>query len=214
MAEYTGAQLQASIIPVFYKRDFLEEHNVDIVEYAKKICSKNRKNGKLILRHDVEWYWEAEIRAAFDALDTSHHRLINQIRCPKFDIYWTRKTATAALQAKEHLRQQQEFWLLKPKTKEKTHLKSALILGNNIERWIVPDVSLMAIDDVFFDKFVQSVRAANVDDADNSLDDSKLLRLWGALIKQAYDFVPKEVQIQKLKEVGFIPLSHCFPVRY
>ncbi len=71
-------------------------------------------------------------------------------------------------------------------------------------------MSLMAIDDVSFSEFAHNVRTANAGDACDNLDKSKLFQLWGALIKKAYDFVPKEVQIEKLKEVGLVQLGdHC-----
>lgn len=203
MAGHAGPQLQPSIIPVLYNRAFLEKHNIDITDYGKHFCTENSKQGKIITRRDIEWYWEGNIRAEFDTVDPSHNRLISQTKCPKFELYWLGKTAVAALQAKKLLHEQQGLWLLKPKRKEIKHFKSALILGNDTERWIVPDVSLMAIRDICFTTFAHNVRAANVGD---NLSDSMLFRLWGTLVKKAYDFVPKEVQIQKLKEVHFIPL--------
>ena len=106
----------------------------------------------------------------------------------------------AVLQAQKFLQEQDGFWLLKPKTKEKKHFKSALILGNDSERWIVPDASLMPIEDVSFEDFEQSIRAINIGVDGGKLDKSKLFRLWGTLIKKAYAFVPRDVQNEKLKE--------------
>ena len=210
MAEYARAQLQASIIPVLHRRTYLEKHKMDIVDYAKEFFNENNKHGKVITRHDIEWYWEANIRAEYDTLNPSHNQLVSQTSCPKFQIFWMQKIAVAALQEKELLHQQEGFWLLKPSSKQRKHLKGALILGNDTERWIVPDVALMAIGDVFFNTFVQNIKTANASQIDDNLDDSKLFRLWGALVKKAYDFVPKEVQIEKLKEVGSNPLiNHC-----
>lgn len=210
MAGGGSGQLQPSIIPIFYKKTYLEKHNIDITDYAKSFCSENGKEGHIVTRHDIEWYWEGNIRAEFDTVDPSHNRLISQTKCPKFETHWMRKTATTAFLAKKLLQEQEEFWLLKPNRKEKKHIKSALILGNDTERWIIPDVSLMAIDDVFFDKVAQNIRAANAGATGCNLNDSKMFRLWGTLIKKAYDFVPKEVHIEKLKEVGLLLLEdHC-----
>ena len=64
----------------------------------------------------------------------------------------------------------------------------------------------MAIEDVFFDDCMWRVKVANFGGAGNSLDQSTKFRLWGALIKKAYDFVAKEVQNEKLKEVRSIPV--------
>lgn len=83
------------------------------------------------------------------------------------------------MRAKELVQQQEGFWLLKPNSKQRKHLKSALILGNDTERWIIPDVALMAIGDVFFNTVVQNIQAANASHIDSKLDDSKFFRLWG-----------------------------------
>ena len=117
------------------------------------------------------------------------------------------KTETAALLAKRRLQEQEGFWLLGLNKKEKKHFENALIVGNDTERWIVPEVFVMAIEDVSFENFVQNVRAANTSDVGNNLDGSNVFHLWGALIKKAYDFVPKDVQTEKLKEVSPIPLD-------
>ena len=71
----------------------------------------------------------------------------------------------------------------------------------------MPEVFLMALYDISFEDFVQSVRTANTDDPYYNLDESKVFRLWAAFIKNAYDFVPKEVQVEKLKEVCSVPLD-------
>lgn len=64
----------------------------------------------------------------------------------------------------------------------------------------------MAVEDVDYEDFVHDVRKANGE----ALRGSTVFHLWGALIKKAYDFVPKEVQTGKLKEVRSTPLSgHC-----
>ena len=75
-------------------------------------------------------YWETNVRAEFDSVDPSHNRLVSQAKRLKFEFYWMGKTAVAALQAKTLLQEQEEFWLLKPNTKERKHFKNALILGN------------------------------------------------------------------------------------
>lgn len=211
MAGHVRPQLQASIVPIFHKKAFLEKHNIDIVDYAKHFCRENSKQGYIITRHDIEWYWEGNTRAEYDTRDPSHDRLISQAGCPKFESYWMEKSAVTALQAKEVLQEQEGgMWPLKPTQKEKKYNKSALILGNHTERWIVPDVSLMAIDEVSFSEFEQKIRTANAGDACENLDKSKLFQLWGTLINKAYDFVPKEVQIEKLKGVGLVQSGdHC-----
>ena len=201
MTGSANCQLQASIIPVLYKKGLIEEHNIDITDFAKSLCSRNDKAGFFITRHDIEWYWEGNVRAEFDTVNPVHHRLISQTRCPKFDTYWMNKTATVAFQARKILQEQEGFWLFRPNAREKKHLDSALILGNGTERWTIPHVSLLAVEDVSFTGFVQSVREANADHAGEGLNMAKMFRLWGALIKKAYDFVPKEVQVKKLREV-------------
>lgn len=55
----------------------------------------------------------------------------------------------------------------------------------------MPEVFLMALYDVSFEEFVQGLRTANTTDASHKMDESKVFRLWAALIKKAYDFVPK-----------------------
>ena len=201
MTGSANRQLQASIIPVLYKKGLIEEHNIDITDFAKSLCSRNDAAGFFITRHDIEWYWEGNVRAEFDTVNPVHHRLISQTRCPKFDTYWMNKTATVAFQARKILQEQEGFWLLRPNAREKKHFDSALILGNSTERWIIPHVSLLALEDVSFTGFVQSVREANADHAGEGLNMAKMFRLWGALIKKAYDFVPKEIQVKKLREV-------------
>ena len=210
MAGHARPQLQASIVPIFYNKTFLEKHNIDIVDYAKRFCSENSKLGYIVTRHDIEWYWEGNTRAEYDTRDP-HNRLISQARCPKFESYWMEKSAVTALQAKKLLQKQEGgMWPLKPTQKEKKYNKSALILGNHTERWIVPDVSLMAIGDVSFGQFEHNIREANAGDACDNLYESKLFQLWGTLIKRVYDFVPKEVQLEKLKEVGLSRSeNHC-----
>ena len=205
MSGPTNHRLQASIIPVLYKKGFIEEHNIDITDFAKSLCSRNGKAGFIITRHDIEWYWEGNVRAEFDTVNPAHHRLISQTRCPKFDTYWMNKTATVAFQARRILQQQDEFWLLKPNAREGKHFETAIILGNGTERWTIPHVSLQAVEDVSFMGFVQNVREANPDHAGEGLNKAKMFRLWGALIKKAYDFVPKEVQLEKLREVRSFP---------
>ena len=207
MTGSTKNQLQASIIPVLYKKGFIEEHNIDITDFAKSLCSRNGKAGFIITRQDIEWYWEGNVRAEFDTVDPIHHRLISQTKCPKFNAYWMNKTATVAFQARRILQEQEGFWLLKPNVREKKHFDSALILGNGTERWTIPHVSLLAVEDFSFTEFVQSVREANADHAGEVLNKAKMFHLWGALIKKAYDFVPKEVQVKKLREVRSIPLD-------
>lgn len=204
MAGTPQRQLQASIIPVLLPKSFIEKRKIDITDYAKKICSRNREQGKLITRRDVEWYWEGNVRAEYDTVDPSHNRLITQIRCPKFEAYWDNMTAPLAVR-EERLRQQQRqgFWPLRPNARERKHFEGALILGNHTERWIIPHVSLMAIEDVEYGDFVHDVRKANGE----GLRGSTVFRLWGALIKKAYDFVPREVQTEKLREVRSIPLD-------
>ena len=207
MTGSTSRQLQASIIPVLYKKGFIEEQNIDITDFAKSLCSKNGKAGFNITRHDIEWYWEGNVRSEFDTVNPVHHRLISQTRCPKFDMYWMNKTATVAFQARRILQEQDGFWLLRPNARERKHFESALILGNGMERWTIPHVSLLAVEDVSFTGFVQSVREANADHAGEDLNKAKIFRLWGTLIKKAYDFVPKEVQVKKLREVRSSPLD-------
>ena len=206
MAGAPRRQLQASIIPVLYPKTYIEKHNLDITGYAKEFYNRNRIEGKLVTRRDIEWYWEGNVRAEYDTVDPAHNRLISQIRCPKFETFWMNLTAPVAPQPEKLLQEQQGFQLLRPNEKEKKHFKGALILGNATERWIIPDVSLMAVDDFAHDEFVQNVREAN----NQHLDRSKVFHLWGALIKKAYGFVPREVQIEKLKEVRTTSLdSHC-----
>lgn len=184
----------------------MERRNIDITYYAKEFCSRNRKQGRLITRRDVEWYWEGNIRAEYDTVDLIHNRLISQTRSPKFDAYWMQAMTPAAYQEKRLLQEQEGFWLLRPSTRERKHFKSALILGNRAERWIIPHVSLMAVENVAYEDFVHDLQEANGEGAKGS----KVFRLWGALIKKAYDFVPKEVQTEKLKEVRSIPLKNHY----
>ena len=207
MTEPTTPQLQPSIILVLYKQGFIEENNIDITDFAKSLCASNSKAGYAITRHDVEWYWEGNVRTDFDTVNPLHHKLISQTRCPKFDTYWMNKTEPVAFQARRFSQEREGFWVLKPNVKESKHFETALILGNRAERWIIPHVSLLAIEDVSFTKFEKKVREANADHAGEGLDKAKMVRLWGALIKKAYDFVPKEVQLMKLKEVRSLPLN-------
>ena len=200
-------QLQASIIPVLFEKGHIEKHKTDITDFAKAFRTANSKQGKTITRHDVEWYWEGNVRSEFDTVDPLHNHLISQIESPKFEMYWANKTAIATLQGKTLLQKHEDFRLLIPNNKEKKHHKNALILGNGRERWIVPEVFLMALYDISFEDFVQGVGTANTDDASHNLDESKVFRLWAAFIKKAYDFVPKEVQVEKLKEVCSVPLD-------
>lgn len=203
MAATPIGQLQTSVVPVLYPKSYMERRNIDITDYAKEFCSRNRKQGRLITRRDVEWYWEGNIRAEYDTVDLIHNRLISQTRSPKFDAYWMQAMTPAAYQEKRLLQEQEGFWLLRPSTRERKHFKRALILGNRAERWIIPHVSLMAVEDVAYEDFVHDLQEANGEGPKGS----KVFRLWGALIKKAYDFVPKEVQTEKLKEVRSIPLK-------
>lgn len=207
MAGTPQRQLQASVIPVLYPKTDIEKRKIDITDYAKEFCSRNRKQGKLITRRDVEWYWEGNIRAEYDTVDPAHNWLISQIRCPKFQAFWINTAAPLAVREERLLQQQQQgFWPLRPNAKERKHFGSALILGNHTQRWIIPHVSLMAVEDVDYEDFVHDVRKANGE----ALRGSMVFHLWGALIKKAYDFVPKEVQTEKLKEVRSTPLGdHC-----
>ena len=206
MMPSTKGRLQASIVPVLYKNGYIEENIIDITDFAKDFCKKNAKAGLAITRHDIEWYWEGNIRAEFDTTDPKHQRLINQMRCPRFERFWLNRTAPEAFQAKSLLHEQEGVWLLTPNAKEKKHFANALVLGNYTERWVIPNVSLMPIEDVFFDDCMWRVQVANTGAAGADLDKSTMFRLWGALIKKAYDFVPKEVQNEKLKEVRCIPV--------
>lgn len=183
----------------------MEEHNIDITDFAKSLCSRNNKAGFIITRHDVEWYWEGNVRAEFDTVNPVHHRLISQTRCPKFERYWMNKTATLAFEARKILQEQEGFWLLKPNAREIKHFETAIILGNDTERWTIPHVSLLTVEDVSFTEFVQSVRKANTDHAAEGLNKAKMFTLWGALIKKGFGFVPKEVQVKKLREVRSVP---------
>ena len=207
MTGSTSHQLQASIVPVLYKKGLIEEQNIDITDFAKSLCSRNAKAGFNITRRDIEWYWEGNVRAEFDTVNPVHHRLISQMRCPKFDTYWMNKTATVAFQARRILQEQEGFWLLRPNARERKYFESALNLGNSTERWTIPHVSLLAIENVSFTAFVESIREANADHAGEGLNKAKIFRLWGTLIKKAYDFVPKEVQVKKLREVRSSPLD-------
>ena len=207
MTGSTSHQLQASIVPVLYKKGLIEEQNIDITDFAKSLCSRNAKAGFNITRRDIEWYWEGNVRAEFDTVNPVHHRLISQTRCPKFDTYWMNKTATVAFQARRILQEQEGFWLLRPNARERKYFESALNLGNSTERWTIPHVSLLAIENVSFTAFVESIREANADHAGEGLNKAKIFRLWGTLIKKAYDFVPKEVQVKKLREVRSSPLD-------
>lgn len=134
-------------------------------------------------------------------MDLIHNRPISQTRSPKFDAYWMQAMAPAAYLEKRLLQEQEGFRLLRPSARERKHFKSALILGNHGERWIIPHVSLMAVEDVAYEDFVHDVREANAEPPRGST----VFHLWGALIKKDYDFVPKEVQTEKLKEVRSIP---------
>ena len=76
--------------------------------------------------------------------DPIHQRLISQTRYPKFERFWLNRTAPEAFQATILSYKQEELRLLTPNVKEKKHFANALVLGNHIERWIIPNVSLMA----------------------------------------------------------------------
>ena len=203
----TNGQLQASIIPVSYRKGAIVKQNITLFNFANNFYLINQNNGNTITRRDVEWYWESNVRFEFDTADPAHNRLISQIRSPKFETFWLNKTAVATVQAKRVLHEQEGFWPVTPNITERKHFKNAIILGNGMERWIIPNVALMAVEDVSFQKFVQEVRKVNADRASDELDKSKLFRLWGALIKKGYDFVPKEVQNEKLKEVCSTPFD-------
>ena len=111
----------------------------------------------------------------------------------------------AAFKAKRLSQEQVGFWVLKPNKGEEKHLKGAIFLGNALERWVIPDVSLMDIEDVFYSHFAQDVREANPGNFNDGLNDAKVFQLWGALVKKAFDFAPKQVQTAKLMEVSSDP---------
>ena len=69
-----------------------------------------------------------KIRAEFDTVNPSHNRLVSEMSCPKFDIFWIQRTTVAGLRAEGFRQQQEGFWLLKLKRypKQKNHLEGSL----------------------------------------------------------------------------------------
>lgn len=73
-----------------------------------------------------------------------------------------------------------------------------MVLGNHDWEYIVPDVQLMPLYDVFFLEVAQKIIAAN---PGKSLPIELMRRLWRLLISEVYDFVNEAERTAKLEEV-------------
>ena len=84
-------------------------------------------------------------------------------------------------------------------TKEEQKDKGAVLLGNHEWEYLLPEVQLMPLCDVFFLELAKKVRVAN---PGKPLGLELMRRLWRVLIREVYDFVNEAEKMAKLEEVS------------
>lgn len=214
-------QLDPRIRRLECTKEHLEERKYNIIHFSAQFRINNRPLGQVITRPVVEFFWIDEIWRLYPTDHPEKRRLIGQVtrdytlsrlligpedanakqaHSPKYEIYWQKRLDADAFTAKRARQKSAEIWSFPRRlSREEKKDDGMILLGNREWEYILPEVQLMPLYDVFFLELAKKVLAAN---PGKSLTLTLMERLWRLLIREVYDFVDEVERKAKLEEVG------------
>ncbi|MCJ1458166.1 hypothetical protein MMC28_008537 [Mycoblastus sanguinarius] len=183
------------VVPLIYRANEFEAIGHSIVEYTKKLLSKNDPRGVHLDQGEVNWYFEGDVRATYAEGDERRYWALQQRMCPLIVGFWAMYTNPEnfflhkANEATTHFREL-------PRDRACRN-KGTLILGDGNETVVVPDIGLLSLRHVNYIDVVKAVKGAN---AEVDFSEMKMLKLWQGIVVNVYHYECDCAKIEKLVE--------------